>query len=291
MAALGQLKLWAALQRRFEEQDKARVMPEKLVRAIMVVPLDGQEGSATWSLGFKETGEVRRTTSLSRDFQSIAALVPPRAPAYLLLYVGDLQGSSAGGGKQSNWAVIAWVPPSCSAAESKKMADNRSVLKAGLGAGCFSGDMWCTAPEQITLSNYIKSMDGRAAAAPAEEETDEQAVRIQALYRGKRGRKRSASVAQGRPSSPPSQPPSKALPLRHEEAGATEATDEIWEERIHGVRSGYVDSCRRLSSALEELEQALCSLTGDAYRPDEPLLHVRAHINKKIEIYEQPAGA
>ena len=173
------------------------------------------------------------------------------------------------------------------------MADNRSVLKAGLGADCFAGDMWCTSPDQITLSNYIKTVDGRGVTQPVEQETPE-VVRIQATIRGKQGRRRTARAAKDhaggpRSSSPPSAR-SSALPLRHDEVGVTEATDEIWEERIYGVRTAYVDSCRRLSSALEELEQALCSMTGDAYRADEPMLHVRAHINKKIQIYEQPVA-
>ena len=63
-----------------------------------------------------------------------------------------------------------------------------------------------------------------------------------------------------------------------------DATEAIWEERIKGVRHAYHDSCSRLVSSLEELEQTLCSLTGDTYRPDEPILRARAHIAKNLEL-------
>ena len=36
----------------------------------------------------------------------------------------------------------------------------------------------------------------------------------------------------------------------------------MWAERIKGIKAAYVDSCTRLGSALEELEQTLCLLTG-----------------------------
>ena len=63
-----------------------------------------------------------------------------------------------------------------------------------------------------------------------------------------------------------------------------DATEAIWEERIKGVRHAYMDSCSRLVSSLEELEQTLCSLTGDTYRPDEPILRARSHIAKNLEL-------
>ena len=46
----------------------------------------------------------------------------------------------------------------------------------------------------------------------------------------------------------------------------SDANDEVWAERIKGIKAAYVDSCTRLGSALEELEQTLCLLTGDDYR-------------------------
>ena len=45
--------------------------------------------AATWSLGFREEGCVRRTASLSRDFQAAAGLVSADALCYLVLFVGD----------------------------------------------------------------------------------------------------------------------------------------------------------------------------------------------------------
>ena len=76
--------------------------------------------------------------------------------------------------------------------------------------------------------------------------------------------------------------------MRPEAGGEVEplpdATEAIWEERIKGVRHAYHDSCSRLVSSLEELEQTLCSLTGDTYRPDEPILRARAHIAKNLEL-------
>ena len=53
------------------------------------------------------------------------------------------------------------------------------------------------------------------------------------------------------------------------------------DRRSHPTRA---DSCRRLAGALEELEQSLCTLTGDEYRHDEPLLHARAHLAQKLEM-------
>ena len=55
--------------------------------------------AATWSLGFREEGCVRRTASLSRDFQAAAGLVSADALCYLVLFVGDLwlRGRSGGG--------------------------------------------------------------------------------------------------------------------------------------------------------------------------------------------------
>jgi hypothetical protein len=64
----------------------------------------------------------------------------------------------------------------------------------------------------------------------------------------------------------------------------SDATEAIWEERIKGVRHAYKDSCSRLVGALEELELTLCNLTGDQYRPDEPLLRARVHMKKNLEL-------
>ena len=69
-----------------------------------------------------------------------------------------------------------------------------------------------------------------------------------------------------------------------EGAALSDANDAVWAERIKGIKSAYVDSCVRLGSALEELEQTLCLLTGDEYHADEPMLHSRAHLVKKLEI-------
>ena len=55
------------------------------MRGLKVMPLDGQGNAATWSLGFKEVGSTSRTTSLSRDFQGLAAMVDAvveLSPAY-----------------------------------------------------------------------------------------------------------------------------------------------------------------------------------------------------------------
>ena len=46
--------LWPALQRRFTDQNKPSTAPDRLLRAFSVVPLEGQEESAAWTLGFKE---------------------------------------------------------------------------------------------------------------------------------------------------------------------------------------------------------------------------------------------
>ena len=54
--------------------------------------------------------------------------------------------------------------------------------------------------------------------------------------------------------------------------------------RTTGVRSAYFDSCKHLAGALDELEQTLCGLLGEEYKADQPLLHARAHMLKKIEL-------
>lgn len=157
--------MWAALQRRFTDQNRPSCPPELLVRGLKVSPLDGQGSSATWSLGFKETGSVPRTQSLSRDFQSLAAAVDPDTTCYLVVYVGDLhRGSMLGAGKDdaAQWVLISYVPESSTAVMAKRMADNRPGLKAGLGSEFFCGDMWCSSRDQITLSHYIKQLEVRA---------------------------------------------------------------------------------------------------------------------------------
>jgi len=133
------------------------------------------------------------------------------------------------------------------------MADARSTLKADLAANAFAASgMWVVAPEQITLSNCMRALDGSSGA-----ELDV------------------AEVA--RASLPADDGIGERLPLG-------DASDAVWEERIQGLRHEYADSAKRLVGALEELEQTLCTLTGDEYRKDEPLLHARAHMNRQISL-------
>lgn len=286
--------MWAALQRRFTDQNRPSCPPELLVRGLKVSPLDGQGSSATWSLGFKETGSVPRTQSLSRDFQSLAAVVDPDTMCYLAIYVGDLhRGSMLGAGKDdtAQWVLISYVPESCTAVMAKRMADNRAGLKAGLGTEFFCGDMWCSSRDQITLSHYIKQLESAESKSAGSEA--ERAAVIQAAYRGRQSRQKVDQMKQDRENAAAaiqrrirrkSATASMGGGLASEGAELSDATAEVWEERIKGVKSAYVDSCVRLGSALEELEQTLCLLTGDEYRADEPMLHSRAHLLKKLEI-------
>lgn len=289
--------MWTSLQRRFNDQNRPSCPRELLVRGLKVVPIDGQANSATWSLGFKETGSCSRTASLSRDFQSLASMVELDTMCYLVAFVGDLHRTpgiadyaSSAQEDPAKWVLVSFVPESCTAAMAKRMADNRNGLKAGLGAEYFCGDMWCSSREQITLSHYIKTLEANPGGMDAD--TAEKAAAIQAAYRGKQSRKNVAELKANRESA--------ALAIQRQrrrksgtfETGGggaeglelSDATAEVWEERIKGVKSAYVDSCVRLSSALEELEQTLCLLTGDEYRADEPMLHSRAHLLKKLQI-------
>ena len=150
--------LWQALQRRFGDQNKPTTAAELLVRGLKIVPLDGQENSAVYALGFLEAGAVRRTASLSKDFSAVAALVQPDAACYLAVFVGDVQAQASPDAK-AQWVLISYVPSTCSTKEIKKMADNRAALKAGLGASSFTGDMWCSSADQITLSTYLRSAE------------------------------------------------------------------------------------------------------------------------------------
>lgn len=147
------------------------------------------------------------------------------------------------------------------------------VRQAGLGAEYFCGDMWTSSRDQITLSHYIKTLD----VAP-ELDTAEHASVIQAAYRGKQSRRGTAELKGSRASA------AKAIQRRQrrksnpdmmledmlggggggEGFALSDANEEVWAERIKGIKSAYVDSCTRLGSALEELEQTLCLLTGDA---------------------------
>ena len=126
------------------------------------------------------------------------------------------------------------------------------------------------------MSNYINHIDG---VTQPETETFE-AVRIQAIYRGRKGRQSIADIRQVSSSS-------TAWKLPKADEITASVTDEVWDERILGVRIAYVDSCKRLGVALEGLEQTLCTMTGETYSAEEPILHVRAHMSKKVETYAQ----
>jgi hypothetical protein len=115
----------------------------------------------------------------------------------------------------------------------------------------------CVSPEQITLSNYMRSLENT--------EPD----------MGVPSAERPESLAPKHDGSRPADSSNDA----------SDATEVIWEERIKGVRHAYTDSCSRLVGALEELEQTLCTLTGDEYRADQPLLHARAHMAKSLELF------
>ena len=295
--------LWPALQRRFTDQNKPSTAPDRLLRAFSVVPLEGQEESAAWTLGFKEVGSTLRTVSLSRDFNAVSAMVDPAVPCYLVVYVGDVQQLDApkpvGMEVPKEWMLISYVPSSCTSFEAKKMADNRAGLKAGLGADRFTeGGMWCVHVEQISLSNYMRAAESAAGEdagmppAAAEESflppsrPEPPSVQPEPRKKDAVAELRSgvaptdAALAAAVSTKPGQQPPGYGVG-GDELADATEA---IWEERIKGVRHAYTDSCSRLVGALEELEETLCSLSGEPYRQDEPILRARAHMEKNLQL-------
>ena len=276
--------LWTALQRRFAEQNKPSISTDLLVRGIKVTPLDGQENSQAYSLGFREAGAVRRTVSLSRDFLSVAAMVDALNPCYLAVFVGDvhqvkLQGAGVTG--RAQWLLVSFVPAACSAFAARKMADNRAMIKSGLGAELFVGDMWCSTADQITLSNYIRTAENGAlqgvGASPAP---------LQPSLLGKRDAAAEAKQEHAAAAAIQNRfrKSRRGLDLPAAAEDADDAAEEVWVARIGGVRRAYVDSCKRLSSALVELEQSICSLTGDEYDDGRPLLHARAHMQKKLEL-------
>mmetsp|Transcript_84601 Transcript_84601/g.168937 ORF Transcript_84601/g.168937 Transcript_84601/m.168937 type:complete len:208 (-) Transcript_84601:335-958(-) len=205
-------------------------------------------------------------------------MVEPDRSCYLVAYVGDVQQPSAAPSPPAGeWVLIAYVPSTCTSFEAKKMADNRANLKVGLGAEAFTAaSMWCVSPEQITLSNYMRTLEesdgGEKRRDAAAREQEAAAAKIQALGRGKALRRGKSGSSKD------------ADPGRGGGAGAAlpDATEAVWEERIQGVRHAYANSCSRLVGALEDLEMTLCALTGDEYRQDEPLLHARAHMAQHI---------
>jgi hypothetical protein len=303
-----QQHLWPALQRRFGDQNKPSIAPERQLRGLCCMPLDGQEDSSVWTLGFKEAGAALRTASLARDFQSLSSMIDPTAPCYLAVYVGDVP-ERPQAGPRANWLLVSYVPSTCTSFEARKMADNRAGLKAGLGAENFvEGGLWCVSAEQISLSNYMRSLEASGSGSPSlspsrdprsaakqqqQWEKDAAAAKIQGIAR------RNSSSRVRPPEATPASAKATAVPsggfagaaagLAGYGAGGEveplpDATEAIWEERIKGVRHAYHDSCSRLVSSLEELEQTLCSLTGDTYRPDEPILRARAHIAKNLEL-------
>ena len=287
------------------DQNKPSTSPDRLLRAFCVVPLEGQEETAIWSLGFKEVGTTLRSASLSRDFSGVASLVDAEQPCYLVVYVGDVQDPSkptatSGVEPSREWVLISYVPSSCSSFEAKKMADNRAGLKAGLGAERFmEGGMWCVHVEQISLSNYMRSTSEAAAAsgdAPLDAPALPAAATMPAMPDLSAGLLPDAGADLAAASKSLSglgglggaggamsvllPGTAAALATGQELVDETEA---IWEERIKGVRGAYVDSCSRLVGALEELEETLCALTGEPYRPDEPILRARVHMSKNLE--------
>lgn len=280
-AAHPQRHLWPALQRRFSDQNKPSTAPDRLLRGLCCVPLDGQEESAAWTLGFREVGATLRTASLARDFQALASMVDPAAPCYLVVYVGDVPEIRAAqrDATVGSWMLVAYVPSTCSSFEARKMADNRAGLKAGLGAEKFAdGGLWCVHVDQISLSNYMRSLDASGGAADEVEALPRSPVKVDdppppppATTEGKAASRPGSAIA--------------ALGVPGFEGGVLpDATEAIWEQRIKGVRNAYKDSCSRLVGALEELEQTLCNLTGDKYEQDEPLLRARAHMAKNLEL-------
>ena len=261
--------LWDAVRRRFESQRATSTSPDQLLRGLRLVPLDGQDELHAFSLGFREAGAVSRSASISRDFNALSELVsgePDRA-CYLILFVADLRPSAANDqhGDQQ-WLLLSYVPSSCSAFEAKRMAEARAALKADLGTDAFvSTSMWCVAPEQIALSHYMRALEASAGGSGA--------------AAGSKEVRRRPEQGEGTMSGTASAFASVAL---NQPLG--DASEAVWDERLRAARSAYTDTCGRLVGALEELEQTLCALTGDAYERDEPRLLARAHMVKHLDL-------
>ena len=280
-----QRHLWPALQRRFSDQNKPSTAPERLLRGLCVVPLDGQEESAAWTLGFREVGATLRTASLARDFSALASMVDAAVPCYIVVYVGDVPEIRAAqrDATVGSWMLVSYVPSTCSTFEARKMADNRAGLKAGLGEDKFTeGGLWCVHVDQISLSNYMRSLESASSAGG--DAVAEQAPPVPS--RSPAALTVEAPPPSEKPASAERRAPLASLGIPGFGGGDAlpDATEAIWEERIKGVRHAYKDSCARLVGALEELEQTLCGLTGDKYQQDEPLLRARAHMAKNLEL-------
>jgi len=299
-----QTHLWPALQRRFGDQNSIGQAPERLLRGLCISPLDGQEESSVWTLGFRENGATMRTASLARDFSALSAMIDPKGPCYLAVFVGDVPERPASAGPNANWLLISYVPSTCTSFEARKMADNRAGLKAGLGAEFFTdGGLWCVHTDQISLSNYMRSLDASSAGAgaPGSPGSSPQQMSLYATGSTPAADRSSAAAQQelaaakiqgiARKNSQTKRYPgaddggaTPGLGLSEARDPLADATEAIWEERIKGVRHAYFDSCSRLVSSLEELEQTLCGLTGDHYRQDAPVLRARAHLAKNLEL-------
>ena len=305
-----QRHLWPALQRRFADQNQPNTAPDRLMRGLCIVPLDGQEESATFSLGFREERSVRRTVSLARDFQALAGTVDSDQPCYIAIHVGDVELDGAAttvtAQGKAKWCLLTYVPPTCSAFEAKRMADNRAGLKAGLGDDMFGpASMWCVSPDQITLSSYMRAVEAAAKANEGKvssatpgiygrrDDSSRQelaASKIQGAMRRKDSTRRSGDDGLQTPAAGTVGGGVMALSAMGDSAvnahahAQGDATELIWEERIKGVRQAYGDSRHRLVGALEDLERMLCNLTGDEYRQEEPILRARAHLAKSVSL-------
>ena len=249
-----------------------------------------------WTLGFKESGATMRTASLARDFQALAAMVDPTTPAYLLVFVGDVPERPAGL-PNANWLLISRIDPPAPATRharwpttvrgSKQASERNTSPRAVCGAYRLS---------KSASSNYMRSLDatGESSGSPmrlgSPEKQELAAAKIQSIQR-----RNSSSRSKTPVPATPASVKAAVMPGGGFGVSATggveveplsDATEAIWEERIKGVRHAYYDSCTRLVSSLEELEQTLCSLTGDSFRPDEPILRARAHISKNLELLQ-----
>lgn len=170
---------WAALQQRFGAQRLASLRPELLVRAIIIQPLPLVAEPA-----FMELGAVPRSLIAAKDLRRLASLVQRDAASFVVLYVGDVHQRSASEDQRRQWVLISHVPSACSAAEVKDMANKRAVLRTGLGASSFAGDVWCSSPDQITLSNYYRWSDGGTVDGAAERNLrDAAAAKLQSGFR------------------------------------------------------------------------------------------------------------
>eukprot|EP01111_Echinosteliopsis_oligospora_P005712 TRINITY_DN1928_c0_g1_i4.p1 TRINITY_DN1928_c0_g1~~TRINITY_DN1928_c0_g1_i4.p1 ORF type:complete len:384 (-),score=111.67 TRINITY_DN1928_c0_g1_i4:164-1315(-) len=94
------------------------------------------------SIAHKSVG----TASVSKDFDSMQALVADGAPCYFLFRVAG----------PTNWSLISYVPDSCKVNDRMVYAASKITLRNKLGQQWFNEELGLSSPDELQYSWYVK---------------------------------------------------------------------------------------------------------------------------------------